>query len=610
MVDLIITLLTILFIGYFVCSVFNTKFGHAIPIAYVIIVLLQYLAVLIGKLSYFKYVLLISIVLMLAIIIYKKKLNYKQYLNPDFFNVGFLVFVVFFIYLYFVLSNVTVSNMDDISYWGTRLKDMWRIDALYSADQYVVYGGKGYPPFTHLLEISFMKLLGGFDYSYAIFSISSLSFSLFMPLFDNIKKNKKGFVKTVILFFTVLCLMLCVHRNNTSNVMSYVFNSLYVDWLLAFTLMYGFYLIYTFDYDNSFSYIELSFCGIMLIFTKQIGAALLILLFTTSLLHMIIVKKCNFRNMIRFSFALILPLMIFASWNMHYRSIIASKSVVVVSEAPAKTTSNESSFIDTLLTEKNIETAKTFVHFVLFENIMTSPIGLSYGLLVIMATIGLVIFGLVKKKQRDYYVIPLMQFLGAIGYAIGILLAYITVFSDGDTMPLYGRYMQTYTYFGILLLAYLVFLEFELKIKYFIYIAVIMLFVNTNSINNVFYIEDRENFREEEITKIKQWIDNEYNYQNMIIINQTDMRYRALLINNFDEKNKNIEYIVFANDKELERFEEMLGNNEYILIGDYDMNFYLNYWSLLSETELYNSSLYRIISLDDGYDFELIYTWE
>lgn len=84
-----------------------------------------------------------------------------------------------------------------------------------------------------------------------------------------------------------------------------------------------------------------------------------------------------------------------------------------------------------------------------------------------------------------------MQFLGAIGNALGVFLAYITLFSDGDTMSLYGRYMQTYTYFGILLLAYLVFLDFELRAKYFVYIAINMLFVNTNSINNLLYIENK-----------------------------------------------------------------------------------------------------------------------
>lgn len=48
----------------------------------------------------------------------------------------------------------------------------------------------------------------------------------------------------------------------------------------------------------------------------------------------------------------------------------------------------------------------------------------------------------------------------------------------------------------------------------------------------------------------------------MIVVNQTDMRYRALLINNLDEKNKNVEFAVFADDKELKRFEEILANKE------------------------------------------------
>ena len=619
MIRLLFTLFVILYFSYFICDSFNISFGKSVPIVYVYITLIQYFAALLGKLSYFKYFLLLSLVFITVCLYSKYKFDIRRYFkNKKYFIPSVIIFVIVFSYLYFLLNNVELSNIDDLGYWGTRLKDMFRNDSLYaeSVGGYAVFDGIGYPPFTHLLEISFMKMMGGFDYSYALLALSSFSFSFFLPLFDEYKFEIKDSIKIVFMLFGIFCLLLSVQQNSTNENKSLIFNSLYVDWLLSIVLMYGFYTIYTNNFDEIISYINLCMCGFVLIFTKQIGAALFLLLLATALIHLILTNNINYKNITKYIiFVVIIPLFVFLTWKI-YSHIVFNVEVIASLETSNFANigiegKNIANIMYDCFGEQNINTIKKFILFYFNETIIRYPFEASYFVVTTSIFSILLVIGISCKKEKNYYVIPCMYYLGSVAYALGILLAYLFEFGyDGTTMPLFGRYMQTYSYFGLLLAMYILFNNNKNKNHIIIVSIVCSLFVNIGSLDTIVYKKNRINYRENEISKINNWIQHEYNYEPMIVVNQTDMVYLSLFKNTFEEKNRNITYKQFTKEDSLESFEEMLSKNEFILIGDFDMIFKDYFWSKLSNVNPYNNSLYKIINNDGQYSFELIYTWD
>lgn len=607
MIDLIITLFILLFITYYICDILHTKFGKVIPLSYCVIVIIQYVAAITGKLSSFKYVLIGFLFLMLIHLLFRHRKNLKElYQNKYFFSVSMIVFVLLFIYLHFNLSNVYIQNVDDLGYWGTRLDDMFRNDSLYTVDKFVPYPGKAYPPFTHLLEFGMAKLLGGLNDHNVILALSSCTCSFFMFIFDKFEFNADGLIKSVVLFIGMIVLTLCISLNPTNNNPSYIFNSIYVDWLLSVALMYGFYQIYKFGYNEIYDYVCLGIVSFVLIFTKQIGLALALLLYATLLIKMFFDKQISIKNIAKFLIiSIVIPVMIYYSWNV-YASLIFNNTVGGISSSiPVDESFISGGFSSTAAIKQIID----FFVFTLYEPVMMHPIRLSYFIIILSVTVALIVYGRINKEKLSYYVIPVFYFLGSIGYALGIELSYISLFADGNTYPLYGRYMQTYTYFGFLLVFVLIYEKIKKKEQFLIPLLASCLFVNTKSIDTFIYNDNRELFRAEERQLIREWVDNEYNYQNIVVINQTDIRYRNLMIKLFGEKGENADYVQFFKDKNVQDMIDLLSDYEYILIGDSD-NHFIEVWNQITDVPAYNSTLYKITNDGSGIKLEMVYVWE
>ena len=147
MIRLFFTLFVIIYISAFLSVVIKQTIGNTIPMTYVILRLILFDLSPMMKISYFKYVVLLDLVFITVYFILKRKeLELSKYcLKPSLF-----IYIIFFIYLYFVLNNVQLSNIDDIGYWGTRILDINRTDALYT-HEYTVFQNFTYPTFTALL---------------------------------------------------------------------------------------------------------------------------------------------------------------------------------------------------------------------------------------------------------------------------------------------------------------------------------------------------------------------------------------------------------------------------------------------------------------------------
>lgn len=606
--NLLLTLSILIIISYFICDVFDTTFGKSIPFAYVIITLVQYISAILGKLSYYKYLILLLCIFILLFIVFKHKNSLSSiFKNKKFFSVSLVIFILLFTYLYFALSNVYLSNIDDIGYWGSRLKDMFNYDKLYETSKYTIFGGRGYPPFTHLLEFAFLKLLGSFKEPYMIIALSSFSCSFFMPLFDRFTFKLEDILKATMQLIFIIALLLCVSLNPTNHNPSYIFNSIYVDWLLSIALMYAFYSIYHFRHDKIFDYINIGMASFVLIFTKQIGFALFILVITTLLFKLIISKEVNHKSFLHyFILCIIIPFSIYYSWILYANHIFNPSSInySIANSIPVGST-----FVSQSFTEDGILLFSKFFRAIFTETIMSHPINLSYFIIILSISVFLILFGVFCKEDKSFYAIPVFFFLGSIGYALGILLSYISIFSDGHSLPLYGRYMQTYTFFGFLLIFVLIYEKINSK-KLMLALTIFSFnFVNLDSVDYIIYNKNREMYKSKERTGIGNWINNEYNYQNIIVVNQTDMVYFSLLKNLFGEKGMNVTYIQSVDSESKTSFINLLKENEFILIGDSDDRFN-NLWNEITNIPPYNSTLYKISINENDIALEMVYTWD
>ena len=133
--------------------------------------------------------------------------------------------------------------------------------------------------------------------------------------------------------------------------------------------------------------------------------------------------------------------------------------------------------------------------------------------------------------------------------------------------------------------------------------------VEPNSIDTIIYNPNRVKFRESEIAKLDNYFETEYNYQSLLVINQTDMAYKNLIRFTADEKGENISFYQLTKDTPIEEFIGLLKENELLYIGDYD-DIFMPFWEELTDLPPYNNSLYRIINNNHDIEFELIYTWD
>ncbi len=603
---LIILIGAILYSSFFISYIFKNKFGETIVSSFVVLTLLMMLSAFLGRLSYYKYVFAIFFIIItvfFAIRIIKNKDKVLKYFS-SFLSPSVIIYILFFIYMYINLQNVGLSNIDDLGLWGTRIKDMMRTDVMYTNEQYTAFGISSYPPFTGMLGVLFCKILGGFNESYVILSMSMFSISFFFPLLDKFKWDIKGIFASISTFILSVLITLCVSQNSSMAYESFVYNSLYVDWLLSFALASSFYKIYNFDFNSVFDYLFIGVNCTVMILTKQIGIALVLLVVATLLLKLLFEKNKNKQSFIKyFTLSALLPIIVFVIWRWYLSLFIGKTSIDggMISNA-SNTLSND---IDTAL-----NTIKLFVEAFFNRDIMVHPIELSYFWLIIIIVFVLSIFGIIKKKDKTYYLTTLMYFLGSLGYALAILLSYLFIFGyEGTTLAMYGRYMQTYTYAGVIIV--LMLMANNIKFDKFNITLVIatLLMVEPNSIDTIIYNPNRVKFRESEIAKLDNYFETEYNYQNLLVINQTNMAYKNLIRFTADEKGENISFYQLTKDTPIEEFINLLKENELLYIGDYD-DIFMPFWEELTDLPPYNNSLYRIINNNHDIEFELIYTWD
>lgn len=606
MVRHILVLGLIIYIASFYTVVFNVGIGRTFPLSYLTLTLLLFITSLFGKLSYFKYTLVLFLICSVCYLIYlfiNKKLDVKDSLKKII-RPSLFFYIIVFTYLRFELKNVEFNNVDDLHCYGIKLLDMIKTDTLFNNLNVTVYGNSTFHPLNVLISYTFVKLYGRTDNFIAILGVSSYCFSFLLFLLDKYELKKKNIVKILILFVTVMAITLMIQTNisidiNLKGYTPYLFSCTYRDWLLSYALAYGMYAIFNYNEGDNYTYIEIAMCTCVLAMAKDLGIALALLLWAMFYIYLVLVQKrviIDKSALIKFIFISVgIPLIIYGSWIIQ-KGIFTGSFGVASAQNIAETSEN---VIDT---SYRLTTMNVFIDNYFTGTLMSHPFKMSYFFvtLLMFAIISLIIY--ITRQNKEKYSISELYFLGSIGYALALLIAYCTVFAEYEavTIAQCGRYMESYTYAGLIFIFMILIKNID-SYKYLLILMILsFLFVEPDSIGTLIYNPNRENTMGAQRENLKRYFAYEFDDKDMVFFNQNDFISNMVVKYLAEDKTKYITYAwQLPQDTTVDEFIELIRDKEYIFVGTYD-SMLENLWYQITDTAIYNYTIYWVHENNDG----------
>jgi len=592
------SLLTIILVyNFLLVVVLKEKFGKCLPASFIILSFELFVCSIIGSIYYLKYLVGLSLIICAVSLLWKRKLISNDAVK-NYFNISLIVFVLLFVFICLRTKNIYLSNIDDLHYYSRLVKDVMRNGVVYTDTLKTTVNPGFYPPFCVFLQSAFCVILGGYSEPNLIFSMVLFSISFFMILFDRLEYKLKDIIKGLIILSIVFVVTLSIQQNRTMSQQIYIYNSIYNDWLISIIAAYIYYLV--FSKNTNLPIVVVT--GTALCLIKPHSLPLYLLAIFSYVIKEFFYNHKNVKELIKPILILLIPLLVYALVDIYKGSFsgrsMLDASVSALNGASAGKNRN-------LASELLVNYSKALI----FEPVMSKPFEMSYAFIVVIQT---ALLGLISRKYKLDVIISYV--LGAIGYAVMLYFTFLSRGTgEGLGLVMYGRYMQTYTYIGMLLIMYLLI---EYRDKLYIYIAFLLgsiLFVDSDSIKYINPFEKIEIFKENERKELQYYFDTQYKNEKMIVLNSTNINYYALIENIIDTRGDNVQYIA-GSPKDLQtylkEFIKACNKNELLLIGDYDDLFDNNVWKKITNQPCYNSSLYKILKNKDGtIDFELLYIW-
>lgn len=420
-------------------------------------------------------------------IIKHKKLALKEsILTP-----GLFAFILVYILFIWINYGRMAIIWDEFSHWALVTKNMFYLDNFgLGLDSTVVF--KSYLSGTSLFQYFILKINSVYDESLLFFGMCLTSFSLLLPMmkkFNNIKS---------ISFFLNLFILIVI----PTLLYGQYYTSIYVDAILGICFAAALY-IYYFNYNeglNSFNIVCLSSLTMMLVFIKDIGFYLACLVALTVLIDTFFVRKVIKLNTLCKEGAK-LVLIIFPAI---FIRIIWAKELLLNNIGSNFSSSLPSSFLNNLKliftsnrSGYKAEVIHNYLYAIFNVKLINSSIGLSFFMIVI--AFALLSYKLVediknKPEIKKYVIFTLVSGAGAVGYALLILLSYLSFFSEYESLMLasFERYLGTYS-LGLIILSFSLLLNkysYDVKklTKYLLScILFLLIFTNFNQIIDITY---------------------------------------------------------------------------------------------------------------------------
>ena len=598
--------------GFYI-TIFKKKFEECLPISILSSVTLMIITGFIDKLSYGFYLTLLMITYFIIFTIYKliKDKNYIKFIIEKFFTIGFIFFVILYIYIMLLHHETTFLYWDEFMHWGFMAKESFRLNAFYSGILSFLRVHKDYPPFSTVLEVLWCRLSGNY-YSepFTFRALSILLISFIIPIFYNLSKHKKtDYSKGLFIVLIFLFGQVIVYNDFFPSMV----DSIYTDFVLGALCAYGMFSAYTIDEINVFNSLKLTLILISTILCKQMGLPFYLLIIFVFLIknH----KKINIKNLIHIILIIVIPFVFYKAWDIYITSLNLNGQFSITQ---IKLSELGNIMLYKIGKNHQIMAYTNFLNALFNRPILASPIKLNYVLATILLSLKILI--LEKIYLKDFK-LSLSYLIGGIGYGFAMLLLYIFSFNDyeGPLLASYERYLGTYIYIGFMLIVFLFSNIITSKsTKKYVYIIIISLFISA-SYSNI-----------NKLVPTKNTTSYLYNptYSSLInVINKNEIIYKKILIiaqyqNDIKEVAQyshpfNDFYIatigkpkydgdINAWDISLEEFKNFLYEFDYLFISNSDEPFYNDFWTKITDLELLNNQFYKIIKENNILSFEYI----
>ena len=450
LVPLLISLIGVYSIGI----VFNMKFEYALPVFYAGSALLVYLSAILGLGINVGLIILCCLYFLVLIkVLLKTK---RKHIDTEKMNSYMLwggVFLVIYLAIYIYDYNRGFNSWDEMSHWGPMVKEMLRLDTLYSVPESRSLVHKDYPPIIAIFEAIWCKICGGYAERYLYRSIHVLAFSMVLPVVFLIKEQPlKLLCKMGMSFGAVATIVLSVLLFDLED--GNFFATIYTDGMVAFVFAFCMFLIFLgkeYSWQEDISLIIACSC---LLLTKQVGIEYyMITLFAVVLLTLYDIQGKRVIHRIgirRIAGCILVPGLFKISWSIYCRALGLSGQFAA--------SKFDLSALAAILNGRDKSSWRYQGTQLYFEAIMDRPLmrvgntGISYAGIFIVFCVLSVILILIGRKAgcaERVVILSIAVLCGAIGHVIMMWIIYLFGYNERDLLMLicYGRYMNVY-WFG------------------------------------------------------------------------------------------------------------------------------------------------------------------
>ena len=135
-------------------------------------------------------------------------------------------------------------------------------------------------------------------------------------------------------------------------------------------------------------------------------------------------------------------------------------------------------------------------------------------------------------------------------------------------------------------------------------------FVEPASVKTFIYSPKNEYYLRTQAEGLQNYFDNYYNGEKIGVFNQLDLGYRFLFYYIAYDNNPNVSYFQVNGQNTTQDLIDLIGSTQLLYVGDYDEKL-LYLWDDCVNVELYNHTLYRVLSIDDNnVVLEQVYSWD
>lgn len=629
----IIPLVWIFLVNGFSVKLFKKKFEICLPFTLITHVLFLFLTGFIHNISlgyYFGWLIAVLFCGWITWDIFKENNDALNLFFENYFSIGTIIFIILYIYLFLLFRLRGFSFWDEYGHWGIMVRETLRINDFYAVPESILHAHKDYPPFITLLEVLWCKLSGNsYTESYLYRGLQIFMFSLYLPLFSSLnKKNIKDWLKAVILTLIFVLLGITLSTLPTASDNALFYNSIYADWPLAVLCAYLLWLVYSLKHIDKFNIANIIITCVALLMSKQMGLPLYLLVVVFALIKFLIFYFDNkiLKKQLVYSYILIIiiPFIVFLSWNFIINNYDLGGQFdigkISILDIIMQTLTNSISI------PWQVETNTNFTDAIFNRVLMDHPINLTYFAYIFLILLILIFIYLCFRKSTNKYVnlsLILLYGLGSVGYAVAMYILYMSSFGtfEGPALASFNRYMLTYLFIGnCLLIMISTWLINEYSNHDLIGVSVVLLvllaFINSESIRDILITNEYRSNRTVSYTEAIKDIKELESDTKLLIIQQWQSGSDLSIMYKYDLLYTNIDYEMISLREKLwlTDYAVILSQAEWItLLKEFDYLYTLypdeyfieNYWTPITETELLNRRIFRIIENDGVVNLEL-----